>query len=102
MRHLIIDTATQALSLALFEDGKLIGRRHDVIGRGHSEQLLPAIAALPDGGRADAISVGVGPGSFTGIRVGIAAARALAFGWGAKVDGFSSIALAAEIGRAHV
>eukprot|EP01037_Dinobryon_pediforme_P043047 gene43047-53812_t len=53
------------------------------------------IAALPDGGRAEAILVDCGPGSFTGIRVGIAAARALALGWGARLTGYSSLNLLA-------
>ncbi len=53
------------------------------------------IAELPDGGRADAILVDVGPGSFTGIRVGIAAARGLALGWGVPVSGYSSLPLIA-------
>ena len=81
MRILVIDTATQALSVALLEDGQPIGHFHEIVGRGHAEALLPAIAALPDGGRADAIAVDVGPGSFTGVRIGIAAARALALAW---------------------
>ncbi len=42
---------------------------HDVVGRGHAERLVPMIAALPDGGRAERILVDCGPGSFTGIRV---------------------------------
>ncbi len=66
-----------------------------VVGRGHAEQLLLMIAALPDGGRADTIWVDCGPGSFTGIRVGIAAAKGLGFGWGVPVEGFSSMALIA-------
>ena len=59
------------------------------------------IAELAGGGRADAIVVDAGPGSFTGIRVGIAAARALGFAWGVPVTGFSSLALlsAADGGR---
>ncbi|HUD94034.1 tRNA (adenosine(37)-N6)-threonylcarbamoyltransferase complex dimerization subunit type 1 TsaB [Sphingobium sp.] len=95
MRLLVIDTATQALSVALLEDGAPIGRFHEIVGRGHAEALLPAIAALPDGGRADAIAVDVGPGSFTGVRIGIAAARALALAWNIPLHGYSAPSLIA-------
>ena len=69
--------------------------RHDVIGRGHAERLVPLIADLAGGGRAPAIAVGCGPGSFAGVRIGVAAARALAIGWQVPVEGFSSLALVA-------
>ena len=102
MRLLVIDTATQALSVALLEDGAPIGQFHEIVGRGHAEALLPAIAALPDGGRADAIAVDVGPGSFTGVRIGIAAARALALAWRISLHGFSAPSLiAAQAARDH-
>lgn len=94
-RTLVIDTATAACSVALLEGDQVIAAGHDVVGRGHAERLVPMIAALPDGGRADEILVDVGPGSFTGIRVGIAAARGLALGWGVPVRGYSSTALLA-------
>lgn len=100
MRTLVIDTATAACSIALIEDGGVIARAHDVVGRGHAERLVPMIAALPGGGRAERILVDVGPGSFTGLRVGIAAARGLALGWGAIVSGYSSLALIAARGFA--
>lgn len=95
MRVLVIETATAACSVALLDGDAVLAERHDVVGRGHAERLLPLIAELPDGGRADAIWVDVGPGSFTGIRVGIAAARGLALGWGVPVCGFQSTALLA-------
>ena len=95
MRTLVIDTATAACSVALIEDGAVIARIHEVVSRGHAERLIPMIAELPDGGRADAIAVDCGPGSFTGVRVGIAAARGLGLGWGVPVHGYSSTALIA-------
>jgi tRNA threonylcarbamoyl adenosine modification protein YeaZ len=92
---LVIDTATQALSVALFDDETLVARHHEIAGRGHAERLLPAIAALPNGGKADRIAVDVGPGSFTGVRIGVAAARALAFAWSVPVSGYSAMTLVA-------
>lgn len=101
MRTLVIDTATAACSVALIEDGRVVARDHAVVGRGHAERLVPMIAGLPDGGRAPRILVDCGPGSFTGVRVGIAAARGLALGWGAEAAGFSSLALIAAAAFAH-
>jgi len=95
MRTLVIETATAACSVALIEGTMVVASAHEVVGRGHAERLVPMIAALPDGGRADAILVDCGPGSFTGIRVGIAAARGLGLGWGVPVRGFSSLPLVA-------
>ncbi len=97
----MIDTATAACSVALVEDDSVIAESHEVVGRGHAERLMPMIAALPDGGRADAILVDCGPGSFTGVRVGLAAARALALGWGIPVHGYSSMALIAVTAAAE-
>lgn len=95
MRILAIETATANCSVALIEDGRVIASDVATVGRGHAERLLPMIAALPAGGRANAIHVDCGPGSFTGVRVGIAAARALGFGWAVPVHGFSSLMLIA-------
>lgn len=95
MRLLVIDSASEACSVALVEAGAIVDYRHDVIGRGHAERLVPRIAELADGGRAAAIRVGCGPGSFAGVRIGVAAARALAFGWGVSAQGFSTLALVA-------
>ena len=94
-RTLVIETATAACSIALIDGGRVVASAHEVVGRGHAERLVPMIAELPDGGRAQAILVDCGPGSFTGIRVGIAAARGLGLGWNVPVRGFSSLPLLA-------
>jgi tRNA threonylcarbamoyladenosine biosynthesis protein TsaB len=99
MRRLVIDTATRACSVALFEGDVCVAAIHEDIGRGHAERLVPMIAELPGKGRADIIHVDVGPGSFTGIRVGVSAARALALAWGAECHGYCSLDLVAAMAR---
>jgi len=101
MRILAIETATEACSVALFDGTALLGARHEVLGRGHAERLVPMIAELPEKGRADEIRVSLGPGSFTGVRIGLAVARALGIAWQAKVVGYPTLALiAAQVGEA--
>lgn len=93
---LAFDTSSAACTAALFDgSGRCVARRDEMIGRGHAERLVPMIAELMDGKAAARILVGVGPGSFTGIRVAIAAAQGLAIGWNAKLEGMSSLALLA-------
>ena len=100
MRTLAIETASEACSLALFEGDALIARAHRVLGRGHAEALVPMIAALPGKGRSGRILVSLGPGSFTGVRIGLATARTLGFAWGAEVLGYPTLALIAAQARA--
>jgi tRNA threonylcarbamoyladenosine biosynthesis protein TsaB len=93
---LAFDTSTAACTAALFDgSGICVDHRNELIGRGHSERLVPMVAELLDGRVAHRVIVGVGPGSFTGIRVGIAAAHGLAIGWNAELAGMSSLALLA-------
>lgn len=100
---LVIDTALAAQSLALLDaDGGTIAHSHSVIGRGHAETLMPALATLLDRRVPQRILVDIGPGSFTGLRIGIAAARALGLAWQIPVMGYSSLALiAAPVFAAH-
>ena len=93
---LAFDTSSAACTAALFDgSGECLASRDELIGRGHSERLVPMIADLLGGRRPEQILVGVGPGSFTGIRVAIAAAHGLAIGWNSKILGMSSLALLA-------
>lgn len=102
MRMLAIETASEACSIALFEGDDLIASDHRAMARGHAEALVPMIGALPDKGRSERILVSLGPGSFTGVRIGLATARALGFAWGAEVLGYPTLALvAAQAQQAH-
>jgi tRNA threonylcarbamoyladenosine biosynthesis protein TsaB len=99
VRTLVIESATEACSVAVFEDGALAAGSYRVIGRGHAEQLVPMIAELPGKGRSDRIAVSLGPGSFTGVRIGVAAARALGLAWRVEVLGYPTLALVAAMAR---
>jgi tRNA threonylcarbamoyladenosine biosynthesis protein TsaB len=93
---LAFDTSSAACTAALFNGaGECVARRDERISRGHSERLVPMVAEMLGGRTADRIIVGVGPGSFTGIRVGLAAAHGLAIGWNAELSGMSSLGLLA-------
>lgn len=93
---LALDTSTPACTAALFAaDGSLFARADQVIGRGHAEYLAPMIADMLGGRVPASILVGIGPGSFTGLRIGIACAQGLAVGWDIPIHGMSSLALIA-------
>lgn len=93
---LALDTSTAACTAALLErDGTILASRDELIGRGHAERLVPLIEEMLDGHVPARILVGVGPGSFTGLRVGIAAAHGMAIGWSIPLSGMNSLALLA-------
>lgn len=95
---LVIDSATAACSVALVDGAHVVDERYEVIGRGHAERLMPMIQDLLGTRRPSAILVDCGPGSFTGVRVGLAAAHGLAIGWRAQLSGYSSLAAVAAMG----
>lgn len=100
MRTLVIESATDACSVALYDGEALLAGTHEVIGRGHAERLVPMVAELPDKGRAERIFVSLGPGSFTGTRIGLATARALGLAWQAEVIGYATLPLVAAMAQA--
>ncbi len=83
MKVLALDTASSACSVALWSGDGIVARRFEAMERGHAERLVPMIAeVLAEAGltadAVDRLAVTVGPGAFTGLRVGLAAARGLA------------------------
>ena len=98
---LVIDSAAAACSAALIDGETILAESHELVGRGHAERLLPMVAELLEGRRPESILVDCGPGSFTGLRVGLAAAHGLAIGWRIPVGGYSSMAVVAAASDAH-
>lgn len=97
MRILAIDTALEACSVVLMDGDAIVAREHEAMARGHAEALMPMIARLREAASLDfttldRIAVTVGPGSFTGLRVGIAAARGIALAAGKPVAGITTLA----------
>jgi tRNA threonylcarbamoyladenosine biosynthesis protein TsaB len=88
---LALDTSTSLGSVALYESGAVLMERTFSGTQRHSTTLFPALAALDLPGRAiEKIMVGLGPGSFSGIRVSLAAAQAVAAVKGAVLVGIAS------------
>ena len=104
MRLLAIDTSLEACSVGIVTDDGRAVLRSEILGRGHAERLMGMVAeAMAEAGLAFAdlerIAVTVGPGSFTGLRVGIAAARGFALVTGCPAVGIGTLAVHAEAAR---
>ncbi|MFZ3579556.1 tRNA (adenosine(37)-N6)-threonylcarbamoyltransferase complex dimerization subunit type 1 TsaB [Virgibacillus sp. DJP39] len=96
MNVLAIDTSNQIMGVALVKDNVLVGEVVTNLTKNHSVRLMPAIdqlmndtSMLPD--QLDEIVVAKGPGSFTGVRIGLATAKAMAWSLGIPVKGVSSL-----------
>lgn len=107
MRILALDTALEACSVGVALPGGTAVSRLSVIGRGHAEILFGMIEeALGEArltiGEIDRFAVTVGPGSFTGVRIGVAAARGFCLATGKKAAGITTLAANALSARDRV
>lgn len=111
MHMLAFDTCFDACSVAVAEHRHgavvVLSARFERFETGHAERLIPMIGeAMEEAGLSfdsiTRIAVTVGPGTFTGTRIGIAAARALALATGADAVGVSSLAVMAEVARREI
>jgi len=96
MKILALDSTAVAASVALCEDGKLLGEYTIQNGNTHSETLLPMVESLLDHfgmtvQDVDLFAVSAGPGSFTGVRIGVATVKGLAFAGGKPCIGVSTL-----------
>ena len=116
MRIVGIDTSSATASVALLEDGQIIAERcHPISIAGHAaglagfksnhaEILLPLVESVARQARVSlpevsGIALSIGPGSFTGLRIGLSTVKGLAYGWGIPVVGVSTLlAQAARVG----
>lgn len=105
MKFLALDTSTEACSVALALDGQMLAL-DEVCPQQHSKRILPMVQQLlADAGvnlhQLDGIIFGRGPGSFTGVRIGVSVAQGLAFGADLPVFGVSTLAAMAQAAAAQ-
>ena len=101
MRILALETSAKAVSAAITEDGRILASGYQDTGLTHSRTLMPIVEHLlhntgltiPE---MDAVAVAAGPGSFTGIRIGVSAAKGLAFAADKPAVGVSTLAAMAR------
>ena len=95
MRILGIETSTRAASVAVLDDGKILAESLRESPQSFSETLMPQVEEVIKISGAfenlDAVAVSIGPGSFTGLRIGLATAKALAYAWGIKIIGVPTL-----------
>ena len=98
---LSIETSTPVCSVSLHENGELLGVKEIDLPGAHSERLIGLIQELLeekslDGKDISAVAVSEGPGSYTGLRIGVSTAKGLCFAWGIPLIGVSTLAALAR------
>lgn len=101
MKLLALDTATRGCSAAVWSDGVVVARRFEEMARGQSEALMPMVTAvMAEAGQGfaalDLVAATVGPGAFTGLRIGLAAARGMALALAVPCFGVTTLEAVAE------
>lgn len=101
MKLLALDSASTACSAAVLVDGAVVAERFAAMDRGQAEALVPMIADVLAAAAVEAtalagVAVTVGPGAFTGVRIGLAAARGLALAAGIPCIGITTLEAVAE------
>ena len=95
MKILAIETSTRAASVAAVFDGKIFAESLRESPQSFSETLMPQVEEVIKISGAfenlDAVAVSIGPGSFTGLRIGLATAKALAYAWKIKIIGVPTL-----------
>lgn len=90
-----IETATRAASVAVIFDGKILAETLRESPQSFSETLMPQVEDIIKASGAykkiDAVAISIGPGSFTGLRIGLATAKALAYAWQIKIIGVPTL-----------
>ena len=99
-----LDTSSSACSVAVWRDGRILAHRYAVMERGHAAALMPMVGeASADAGpkltEVDVFAVTVGPGTYTGIRIGLAAARGLALAASRPLIGVTTLEAVAQAAR---
>lgn len=100
MRILALDTATSACTVAVVDGARVLAELTLQVPRAHSTRLMPLVAqAMAESGlkksELDAFAVGIGPGSFTGLRIGLSTVKGLAFALGKPCVPVSTLAATA-------